>query len=96
MIHFQRLLERSDSSLESTSQDREVAVELNIVEVLRSDVETADNAIELCSIEINPDKTNVRYYQIIVIIVSAIYIEDISFQCFRIHNIFLYLPLDKN
>ena len=68
MIHFQRLLERSDSSLESTSQDREVAVELNIVEVLRSDVETSDNAIELRSIELNLDKTNVRYYQIMVII----------------------------
>ena len=68
MIHFQRPLERSDSSLESTAQDRKVAVELNIVEVLRSDVETSDNAIELRSIEINPDKTNVRYYYIIVII----------------------------
>ena len=72
MIHFQRLLERSDSSLESTVQDKKVAVELNIVEVIRRDVETVDNVIELRSIEINPDKTNVRYYQIIVIIVSAI------------------------
>ena len=61
MIHFQRLLERSDSSLESTSQDREVAVELNIVEVLRREAETADNVIELRSIEINLDKTNVSY-----------------------------------
>ena len=68
MIHFQRLLERSDSSLESTAQDRKVAVELNIVEVLRRDVATSDNAIELRSIEIHPDKTNVRYNYIIVMI----------------------------
>ena len=68
MIHFQRLLERSDSSLESTVQDKKVAVELNIVEVIRRDVETVDNVIELRSIEINPDKTIVRYYHIIVII----------------------------
>ena len=54
--------------MESTDQDRIVAVELNIVDVLRNDAETADDAIELRSIEINPDKTSVRYYHIMSII----------------------------
>ena len=68
IIYLQRLLDKSASSFNSTDLDREVAVELNIVEVLRRDVATSDNAIELRSIEIHPDKTNVRYYYIIVMI----------------------------
>ena len=68
IIYLQRLLDKSASSFNSTDLDREVAVELNVVEVLRSDVETLYDAIELRSIEINPDKTNVSYYHIMVII----------------------------
>ena len=62
IIHFQRLLVKSDSSLESTDQDRKVTVELNTVEVLRSDNETADDAIELRAVEINLELTKVRYF----------------------------------
>ena len=62
IIHFQRLLAKSDSSLESTDQDRKVTVELNTVEVLRSDNETADDAIELRAVEINLELTKVRYF----------------------------------